>query len=213
MGGRRRRWSVAQAGGKGHAKSNVLLVAGVVGILGGLALLGYGLAPAKDLWDAVGPTFSGGPPPEDLGERMDASMDALKARVMVDALGFVAMMAGIVLAKMAFAAPKEAPLEKLVEAEVARRMALQGQPMGAATLPLTAQPLASARPAAAAPSTATAPPVPARSPASAPAAPTTHHTHHTSASVPPTPRRTHCGSCGSVLVAGGRICPQGHAQA
>lgn len=28
----------------------------------------------------------------------------------------------------------------------------------------------------------------------------------------PSVRRTHCGACGSVLVAGGRLCPQGHAQ-
>lgn len=192
---------MAKEAGRGErqAKGNVLLLSGVVGILGGLVLLGYGLAPAKDLWDAVGPTFSGGPPPDDLSERMDASMAALKARAVVDALGFVALLAGVVLAKMAFAAPKEAPLKDLVEAEVARRMALQGQPMGAPTMPLTAQPLASAQPLP--PSAPTQPPAPrgaAPPPVAVTAAPA---------------RRTHCAACGSVLVAGGRICPQGHAQA
>lgn len=166
------------------AKSNVLLLAGVLGVVGGLVLLGIGLAPAKQLWDAVGPTFSGGPPPEDLAERMDAAMAKLKARVLVDVLGFVALMGGILAVHQALAKPKPKPVEQLVQEEVARRMA--AFPAGAASPASVAQAAPVAAPAV---STPAAPPA-----ATAPL------------------RRTHC-SCGSVLVAGGRICPLGHPQA
>lgn len=206
MGGRRRACGVATlAPGQSQTRSNVMVVAGVVGVLGGLGLLAYGLAPAKDLWDAVGPTFSGGPPPDDLSERLDASMAALKARALVDGLGFMALMTGVVLVKMALAGPKPPSVEKLVEAEVARRLAQQGHaPMGAATLPLTAHPMAAASPVMPPP----APVVPASRATTAPSAPAARQP------IPPSPtRRTHCNACGTVLVAGGRICPQGHAQA
>lgn len=206
MGGRRRACGVATlAPGQSRMRRNVMMVAGVVGVLGGLGLLGYGLAPTKDLWDAVGPTFSGGPPPEDLSERLDASMAALKARALVDGLGFMALMTGVVLVKMALAGPKPPPVEKLVEAEVARRLAQQGHaPMGAATLPLTAHPMALAQPS-------TPPPTPVVPSTRAPTSPSAPAAPRPVTASPP--RRTHCNACGTVLVAGGRICPQGHAQA
>jgi len=179
------------------AKNGAFLLGGVLGIVGGIALLAYGLAPAKDLWDAAAPAFSGGTPPEDLSERLDAAMKDLKGRALIDGFGFLALMAGIVLVKTGLAKPKGKPVEQLVQEEVERRLA--GQTVYHATqttLPVTSVPAPAPSGAAnqvfAAPPTATPA---AQSPMSA---------------LPP--RRTHCGSCGSVLVAGGRICPQGHAQ-
>jgi hypothetical protein len=197
---------MAQGSKHPQGKSNAMLLAGVVGILGGIFLLGYGLAPAKDLWEAVGPAFSGGTPPDDLSDRLDASMADLKGRVLIDAFGFLALLAGIVLAKQAFAKPKSKPVEQLVQEEVARRLAAQPPAAhGTQSLPLTvavASPSAGAGPA----------PVPAPAVA-APAQPRSAVPAPTPASTRPAPRRTHCIACGSVLVAGGRICPSGHPQA
>lgn len=188
----------------GQMKSNVLLLGGVVGVLGGLALLAYGLAPAKDLWEAVGPAFSGGTPPEDLSERLDAAMAGLKGRAFIDAFGVLALMAGIVLVKQAFAKPKEKPVEQLVKEEVERRLAAP-EPVahGTQALPLPAAPPA---PAARATSVAGARPTAVQGTASM------QGSQPAARLVPPV-RRTHCVACGSVLVAGGRICPSGHPQA
>lgn len=167
-----------------------MVIVGAVGILVGLVLLAYGLAPVKQIVDVVGPTFSGGPPPDDLGEQLDAAIARLKARALVDVFGFVASLGGIVAVKSALAPPKPKPVEQLVQEEVARRMA------GMAPV-VAANPVASS-PAAAGPSS---------SPAASPVA----GAHSGSAEAGPV-RKTHC-ACGSVLIAGGRICPQGHAQA
>lgn len=191
--------------GRGAAKGGLWLLVGVVGIVGGLGLLAYGLAPAKDLWEAVGPTFSGGQPPEDLSERLDAAMADLKGRAVIDAFGSLALMAGVVLVSQAFKKPASKPVEQLVHEEVERRLAAQMPAVHGAqsTLPIpsgSAARMSSASdqvfalaPPTSAPPTPSGPP-PAPRPAAA-------------------PRRTHCASCGSVLVAAGRICPQGHAQA
>ena len=193
-GGGARRLLVGVGRGRvvGEARSNLFLLGGVAGIVGGLVLLGYGLAPVVPLVEVVSGTFGGGTPPPDLGEQIDAAMAAAKARVLVDALGFVALLAGFVLVKQALAKPKPRPVEDLVQEEVARRLAA----MGAVPAPPSSPPVPGA-PAvvAAAPSPAAAvqPPV-------APAV------------AAPAQRRTHCAECGSVLVAGGRLCPQGHRQ-
>ena len=97
--------------------------------------------------------------------------------------GVAALLAGFVVLKVGLAPPKPRPVEEQVREQVERRLALHA----------TASPPVSPRPqvlTVAAPSVVHAP---------------------AAASAPPA-RRTHCGSCGSVLVAGGRLCPQGHAQ-
>lgn len=187
-----------QPSGRG-AKSGAFLLGGVIGIVGGIALLAYGLAPAKDLWDAAAPAFSGGTPPEDLSERLDAPMKDLKGRALFDAFGFLALMAGIVLVSQGLKKPQGKPVEQLVQEEVERRFAAQPVVHGTqSTLPLTSSVPAPQSAGGSSQVFAAQPPATTTVQSTAPASPA---------------RRTHCGACGSVLVAGGRICPQGHAQA
>lgn len=187
-----------QPGGRA-GRAGLFLLLGVVGIVGGVALLAYGLAPARDLWEAAAPAFSGGTPPEDLSERLDAAMTELKGRALVDAFGVLALMAGIVLVKQGLAKPKGKPVEQLVQEEVERRFAAQA-PVAHGVQ--SALPLAAA--AAARPSTSSGQ-------LFAPSAVSPGQDGGIASL--PSGRRTHCATCGSVLVAGGRICPQGHAQA
>lgn len=212
-----RRWP-ARGVADAKARRLALGLGGLAALVLGVVLLGYGMAPLKQIADTVGPTFSGGKPPDDLGERLDAGMAELKSRVVYDGIGFILLLGGFVVAKAALGKPKKS-VEQLVNEEVARRLAVPAVPSGAPP-PLPPPPPSSAPPPipadTARPSGPPAvpgplfPPVP---PSSSPAS--------TSTDVPGRPvtgavltqgRRTHCGACGSVLVAGGRLCPRGHPQ-
>ena len=183
------------------ASPTVRLLLGLAAVVAGIALFVYGLAPAKPLMDTVSSSFSGDPPPPDLGERIDGAIAELTARAWADGLGLVLLLVGILVAKRALAKPAPT-VESLVGAEVARRLAQLGvspaaQPAATAPAPVVVTPTA----ASASVATAAAP-APVALPASAPIpAPSA------------APRRTHCAACGGVLVAGGRLCPQGHPQA
>ncbi len=165
----------------------VVVLGGAVGLVVGVGLLLWGLAPAKEMMDAVGPAFNGGAPPEDLSERLDAAMAHLTSRAWADGVGFVLLLAGFVALKAGLAKPAPS-VEELVQAEVARRLGVQSptvsvSPVAQVPPPPLTQPTVS--------------PAPAVQPAAVAA---------------PSVRRTHCAACSSVLVAGGRICPQGHVQ-
>jgi hypothetical protein len=205
---------VASRVGSAKPGSRRVLVAvlGAVALLAGIGLLWYGLSPSKQLMDAVGPVFSGGEPPEDLSERMDAAMAKLKARVIIDGIGFVLLLGGFVMIKAGLAKPQKS-VAQLVDEEVTRRMAVsQASPStrtaSEAAMPTQVAPTSPGPTVPAPPSAASAPaaapiPVPMNVPVPAPVPqPAT-----------PVARRTHCAACGSILVAGGRLCPRGHAQA
>lgn len=182
-----------------------VLVGGVVGLLVGIGLLAWGLLPVRGLVDTVGPVFGGGQPPDDLGERMDAAMARLKARVWADGVGFVLLLAGFVAVKAGLAKPGPS-VEQLVQAEVARRLAMQAPGAASPSATATASAAVAVAPAPVATPAATPAVTPAVAPAQVPVllAPPT---------APIGARRTHCATCSSVLVAGGRICPMGHPQA
>lgn len=169
-----------------------LVVGGLAALVVGLLLLGFGLVPVKGLVDAVGPVFGGGSPPDDLSERLDASMAALKARALWDGVGFLLVIGGFVTVKVGLAKPQKS-VEQLVSEEVERRMAAGAVPAGAPPAMQPAGPPAQPPPAPFSPA-------PRAGPTPMPVA------------APPTVPRTHCAACGSVLVAGGRVCPRGHAQ-
>lgn len=176
-------------------------VLGAVALVVGIGLLGYGLAPLKQMADAVGPTFSGGPPPEDLSDRLDASMAALTARAWADGVGFILLLVGILMVKAGLAKPTRS-IEQMVNEEVARRLAV---PAARSTAPGASPPEPAVVPALTVASSSP--------PSIGPASSSPHVPLPPMPALPAAARRTHCAACGSILVAGGRLCPQGHAQA
>lgn len=203
LGGRRRGRVVAPRGVRTGVSKQVLLAVGLALLLGGLVLAYVGLRPLSPLWEVImdGPSAM---------KRHEAWMEDLSSHLgdaaLPVGLALAAVLAAAVLIQMGVRAPAPPPLEDIVRAEVERRMAGQAHaPMGTSAMPLVATPLA--RPASSTPTSMPVSPGPSAA----------HAARPRPASVPApelTPvRRTHCSGCGTVLVAGGRICPQGHAQA
>lgn len=212
---------VAKAASSAGPRRIGLALAGLAALVVGLLLLGFGLAPLKQMMDTVGPVFGGGEPPADLGERLDASMAALKGRALFTGLGFILALAGFVMLKTGLAKPQKS-VEQLVNDEVDRRMAamppriaVAAEPAGALPPPLPPPPTPGLVPFTAPPPASPSPspsPSPHTATGGSPAATASTHLQATSMAVGGG-RRTHCPACGSVLVAGGRLCPRGHPQA
>lgn len=79
-----------------------LFLGGLAGVVGGVLLLAYGLAPAGEVVDAVGPALqAGGPPPSDMADRIDASVAEMSARGFWDGLGLLAGIGGAVMMRTA----------------------------------------------------------------------------------------------------------------
>ncbi|MEK6985370.1 MAG: hypothetical protein AABX89_03185 [Candidatus Thermoplasmatota archaeon] len=195
-----------------------VLVGGLVALLAGLALLGYGLAPATKL-GAIGGAFSGGPPDPNLSATIEGAIEGLKARVLFDILGFVGVLGGIVALKSATKKPKPKTLEEQVAEEVARRLGeTNGKVTGgmaAAVLagsvqrePTFAQPVAGpvVSPPPAVPVLSAVPPVATSSSTPVPplvAAPSPVPAASPLAELAGVPG--HCARCGRTLL-GGRFC-------
>ncbi len=176
----------------------VCLLVGLGLLVAGAVLAYLGLKPLAPLLEL----FTGGAA---AAERHKVWLEDLEAHLGDAAvpvgLGIVFVLAGVVLAKMGLAPPKPKSVEQLVQEEVERRLGAQ-VPSPAAVAPAPAPlawPATSPEPSTAVASPAMAAPRPVV------AAPSPQSS--------PSPRRTHCASCGSVLVAGGRMCPRGHPQA
>ncbi len=128
-------------------KANVPLAAsGALGILLGVSLVGYGLAPAGAFASIMKVAFGGGTPPDDLGAQIDGAIAGLKGRMVWDVVGFVLLIAGIVCLKLAFRKPKPKTVEEQVEEAVRRRLAELGARDGVATGGLAASVLAASVP-------------------------------------------------------------------
>lgn len=153
---------------------------GAVALIGGVALLFWGLAPAKG-FSAAGAAFSGGPIPEDLNEQIDAALAGVIARAWASGLGLAGILGGVLAVKEGLTQK-----EMTVEEQVNARLEELGIQEGA-----VAQTPPS--PTIEAPSPTPAPPAPEPAPAAATAPP-----------APPDP--TGCPTCGAKLIAGGTFC-------
>lgn len=148
-------------------------------------MLLYGLAPVGGITDL----FGGGVPSPTFMEDLQAEV---KARVVWDALGGVALIAGIVLVKVGSRKPKPPTLDELIEAKVQERLAgMQLVAPADASGPPAAVHI-EARPGAAAPSPSIGgTPVKVSPPA---------------ATVQVPSQAARCPSCGLPLIAGGSFC-------
>jgi hypothetical protein len=225
---RRVGWSVvAKLAAQGGAKPKVnvgLVLGGVVALLLGVGLAGYGLAPAAG-FGKVFSAFGGGPPPPDLQQQIQGSIDGLTGRVAWDVAGIVLFIAGVVCLKLAARKPKPKTVEEQVKEEVERRMAAMGLRASAVTGSVAGDVLASSvRPGGPAPVNPNAP-APASAPARASvpaspsrpvpvfAAPLVDVAPHPQPAPPPAPVVVaaprapdgRCPTCGRALL-GGRYC-------
>ncbi len=154
-----------------------VLYGGIAAMVIGLALLVWGLAPAKG-FSAAGGAFGGGSVPPDLEERLNAAMAGLQARVWADAVGFVLLLGGFVALKAAKVPDPEPEVlrQVAVEAEAKRRHDPAGSPDKA---DIAGAPVAE--------------PLPAEAPPVRPPGPTG-------------PGTTRCPECDGPLIASGRFC-------
>lgn len=172
-----------------------LLIGGIVVLLGGAAWMYVGLKPLAPLLEL----FTGGAQAAEKNQEFMDHLDEHLGNAAVPVGGGIAcLLAGFVMIKVGLSPPKPPTVEELVQKEVERRLAAQP------TVNASAAPVASPQ----SPATfATPAPTPVAVRSSAPTQSTTVLQTPASAA-----RRTHCATCSSVLVAGGRICPRGHLQ-